>query len=121
MISRLPVPHRRAALFAASVATLVVLCVYLAHLVAIHRDYGLTDFNSFYASARLALEGKSLYDPAPYRRFAPHAPSGQAEGAVLEANLNPPVQALLLLPLSELPLPAAFLAWSLLSLALGFA
>lgn len=114
-----PIPRQRPAVAAMLGAALVLLCVYLAHLAAIHRGYSETDYNKFYASAQFALEGGSIYHPATAARFVPNGPA--EEGEILGPNLNPPFQTLLFLPLARLALPDFFLAWSLLSLALGVA
>ncbi len=77
-----------------------------------------TDFTVFYASLQLLLQGKNVYTPVPVDAFGLiHLPA--IGGKTLHPNLNPPFFTLLLSPLGWLSYQAAFLVWSLLSLAFG--
>ncbi len=73
-----------------------------------------TDFPDFYCAARMLAEGHGhqLYDAGLQREYQAHY-----AGRVGTLYIHPPFEAALYLTAAWLPLPRAYLLWSLLSLA----
>ena len=77
------------------------------------------DFVQFFASAQSLVAGESMYAPRHMGDFNP-APAEQGTAPVtLHPNLNPPLLALLLAPLTFFGLSASYIAWSVFSLLSG--
>ncbi len=79
----------------------------------------LTDFPTFYLSARFVWEGRGIYSATDADLASLLPGSDVRAGEPLNPNLNPPFQTLCIAPLGLLAYPAAFWVWSLLSLAAG--
>ena len=86
--------------------------LYLQHPV--HKD-----FRIFYVAAEAGLRfgWSSIYDVPTLRALSSAFPPDQRYIDAQTAYANPPLLAWLIAPLTALPLPAAYLAWALVSLA----
>ena len=96
------------------VAAYVLVCLSLS-------DQGYTaDFAKFFASAQSIRAGESLYKPLRFDDFYPaQAYAGVAPEAKVHPNLNPPLLALLVVPLTFAGLARAYAIWTALSLVAG--
>jgi Glycosyltransferase family 87 len=85
----------------------------------VRHDAALTDFRLFYVAAQVgrASGWSGIYDPG--RQHAASLVFGQADAAITSSYtyLNPPLLALLIAPLTALPLPAAFYIWTAINVA----
>ncbi len=84
------------------------------------------DFVSYYSAARMVAEGRprSMYDPLAMQALEDEllAPWGwEPDSAVYPFFLNPPAMALLVLPLTALPLATALLVWELIGIGASLA
>lgn len=85
----------------------------------VRHDPAVTDFRLFYAAAQVGrIWGWSdIYDPG--RLHAVSLAFGQADAVITPSfsYTNPPLLALLVAPLTALPLPAAFYIWTAINIA----
>jgi hypothetical protein len=85
----------------------------------VQHDPAVTDFRLFYVAAQVGRTSgwSGIYDPG--RQHAASLVFGQADAVItpIYAYLNPPLLALLVTPLTALPLPAAFYIWTVINIA----
>ena len=78
------------------------------------------DFVQFFASAQSLRAGESLYKPLRFDDYYPvQAGAGAGPEGDIHPNLNPPLLALLVAPLTPLGLARGYAIWSALSLVAG--
>jgi hypothetical protein len=77
------------------------------------------DFIQFFASGRSLVAGESIYTPLRMDDFNPAPAERRSTPVTLHPNLNPPLLALLVAPLTFLGLSASYIAWSTFSLLSG--
>lgn len=77
------------------------------------------DFVQFFASARAVAGGERVYAPLRMSDLGLDTPAGRDPSEPLHPNLNPPLLAVLLAPVSMLGISAAYACWSALSLVCG--
>ena len=78
-----------------------------------------TDFVQFYASAKSLRAGNSLYKPLQLDAFEPAQTGSVVRRAEVHPNLNPPLLALLVAPLTFVGLAWGYAIWTALSLVAG--
>ena len=78
-----------------------------------------TDFVQFFASAQSLRAGDSIYKPLQFEDFEPAPADAGIRPAQVHPNLNPPLLALLVAPLTLLGLQWAYAVWVALSLVSG--
>ncbi len=78
-----------------------------------------TDFVQFYASAQSLRAGESLYRTLQVDRFGPAPNAASARPGAIHPNLNPPLLALLVAPLTLAGLSSAYRVWTALSMLSG--
>jgi Glycosyltransferase family 87 len=85
----------------------------------VRHDAALTDFRLFYVAGQVGRTSgwSGIYDPG--RQHAASLVFGQADAVITSSYtyLNPPLLALLVAPLTALPLPAAFYIWTAINIA----
>jgi Glycosyltransferase family 87 len=85
----------------------------------VQHDPAVTDFRLFYVAAEVGRTSgwSGMYDPG--RLHAASLAFGQADSAITSSYtyLNPPLLALLVAPLTAVPLPAAFYIWTVINIA----
>jgi hypothetical protein len=85
----------------------------------VQRDPAVTDFRLFYVAAQIGRTSgwSGIYDPG--RQHAASLVFGQADAVITQSYtyLNPPLLALIVAPLTALPLPAAFYIWTAINIA----
>jgi len=85
----------------------------------VQRDPAVTDFRLFYVAAQIGRTSgwSGIYDPG--RQHAASLVFGQADAVITQSYtyLNPPLLALIVTPLTALPLPAAFYIWTAINIA----
>ena len=77
------------------------------------------DFIQFFASAQSLRAGDSLYKPLQFDVFDPTSAETGARPAEIHPNLNPPLTALVVAPLTFVGLASGYLVWTALSVAMG--
>ena len=94
--------------------------IFLVLVVANSENRYNSDFLKFYLSARFLLAGENIYSPLTLETI-PEDVRIEAElfNQPIHANLNPPLLSLVMLPLGKLNYPNAYIAWWVISLALG--
>ena len=109
-----------------SIQALVLGLVIGINIVGINVKSGnaqISDFFSFYQSARFLLEGESIYKPIPYHPaqndLARMTEKAKRNSENCFPNMNSPLHTLLMLPFATMPLKQGFLLWSIVSLVLG--
>jgi hypothetical protein len=85
----------------------------------VQRDPAVTDFRLFYVAAQIGRTSgwSGIYDPG--RQHAASLVFGQADAVITQSYtyLNPPLLALIVTPLTALPLTAAFYIWTAINIA----
>jgi hypothetical protein len=107
---------RRVTLAAALLSALTV------YAVAVHQASQMPwggDFIKFYVSARELVRGGDIYRPVLLPEVFPERSIPPGADGILDPNLNPPFQTLLLAPLGFLDYETAFVVWGTFSILSG--
>lgn len=97
----------------------LTLAFYVGAGISISKRAYKTDFIQFFSSAQSFAAGGSMYRPVRPRDFAPPTAPVTEPSAPYHPNLNPPLLALLFVPLTLLGLPGSYMAWMALSVLSG--
>ena len=97
----------------------LALTYYVGLIWSISNRANSVDFVQFFVSARAVLDGESLYAPLLMSDIGMVPPEGRDPKEALHPNLNPPLLAVLLAPISTFGIPAAYAIWTGVSLGCG--
>ena len=110
-------PHREFRALLPAVLLGLALTYYVGLIWSVSDRANSVDFVQFFVSARAVADGGSLYAPLRMADLGLDAPAGRDPSEPLHPNLNPPLLAVLLAPVSTFGISFAYSVWSALSLA----